>query len=210
MCQSFTNRKCGWNNLWVSTHEKFEHGKKVYRALQLERMVRRFQSRYIRGGCWLLIKHWVQGIILVVRTNFTGFNPSTPITPHMAMVQMLMSCWTAGSRFWCTLMFFAPSMVLHRCWFIQKYPKTSPISQKYPKNIHPNKFISQKSHSSFLAIPTPPRRHSHEGHPGCGADDQQGATGGGTVGDQVPQGVLRPGDDGIDSFRFGKWVYYPS
>ena len=37
MCQSFTNRKCGWNNLWVSSHEKFENGKKVYRALQLER-----------------------------------------------------------------------------------------------------------------------------------------------------------------------------
>ena len=34
------------------------------------------------------------------------------------------------------------------------------------------------------------RCHAHEGHTGCGADDQQGAAGGRAVGDEVPQGIL--------------------
>lgn len=39
-----------------------------------------------------------------------------------------------------------------------------------------------------------PRCHAHEGHAGGGADDQQRSTGGGAVGDEVPQGILSNAD----------------
>jgi hypothetical protein len=84
-------------------------------------------------------------------------------------------------------------------------PKFPRISQKkqiqkevHNKQIYLFKKKNSPIHPSFLVIcpnaPShhPPGRHSHEGHPRGGADDQQGATGGCAVGDQVPQCILKP------------------